>query len=171
MPKLLIYLLVAITGISAATATESNTPIKSLLLSKHDGTEIVLMLDETPTITFDKSMYDFSAWNAHIRTDGFVIDIAPSEIRSIIPSERVFSGINEILAPGNNGDVFLDYRGEDILIETSTEGITAEIYDFSGIRHLHRQLMPGTTVIRLNHLSKGYYIIKVGSQTLKINKL
>lgn len=171
MPRLLISLLVAITGISAATATETNTSIKSLLLSKHDGTEIVLMLDEMPTITFDMNMSNFSAWNAHIRTDGFVIDVAPSEIRSIVPSERVFSGINEILAPGNNGDVYLDYRGEDILIETSKEGIAIEIYDFSGIRHLHKQLMPGMTIIRLDHLPKGNYIIKIGSQTLKINKL
>lgn len=171
MKKLLLLLFLSISYSSITEAAESTAKdLKSLLLTKHDGTEIVLMFDQIPVISFDQNMQDCAAYNMTVRTVGSTITIPTSEVMSVIPSDLEVSDITEILSPGGEGDTSLDYLDGALLIDASHDGIILEVYNIAGVRQLYRVLPQGKSVLRLDALPKDFYIVKVGNQTLKIQK-
>lgn len=171
MKKLLLLLFLSLTCSSvteAAGLTAEN--LKSLLLTKHDGTEIVLMLEQSPVISFEQNVRECAAYNMTIKTTGSTITVPTSDVMSVIPSDLETSDITEILSPGNEGDISLDYLDGALLIDASHDDVILEVYNIAGVRQLYRVLPQGKTVLRLDSLPKDFYIVKVGNQTLKIQK-
>ena len=111
-----------------------------------------------------------SSLNMTVRTAGSTITVRTSEVMSVIPSDLEVSDITEILSPDNEGEISLDYLDGALLIETSHDDVILEVYNIAGVRQLYRVLPQGKSVLRLDALPKDFYIVKVGNQTLKIQK-
>lgn len=172
MKKLLLLLFLFLNCFSYAEADRLPAEsIKSLVLTKHDSTEIVLLLKKKPLISFEHNTSQYAAYIMKIQTTGSTVTIPTSEVKSLVPSETELSGVTEILSPGNVGETSLDYLDGALLIETSHDAVTLEVYNIAGVRQLYQVLPQGKTVLRLDTLPKDFYIVKVGNQTLKIQKL
>ena len=128
------------------------------------------MLEQSPVISFEPNVRECAAYNMTIKTAGSTITVPTSDVMSVAPSDLEVSDITEILSPGGEGDTSLDYLDGALLIDASHEGIILEVYNIAGVRQLYRVLPQGKSVLRLDALPKDFYIVKVGNQTLKIQK-
>ena len=129
------------------------TSIESLTLNV-GGSPVVIMLAEHPVITY-------SGNTLHIKTASTVVDVPVSEITDCVFQNA--TSIRSVEIPG-----LQTLRGE-LQFSSLIPGSRVEVFNVEGFK-LQEVVVDseGKAKVSMDHLSKGVYVIRSASQTIKI---
>ncbi len=146
------YALSLLTILPAYLATYAH---QSLIVHLYGGTEVTFNLEDKPVISFDNGSLTVGGRN-----------FALSDVSKYTFSQS--SGIEGIDA---GAAIMIDSYG-NIIIPGNTDAVNVAVYDMNGHTMSVNPVTTasGTVSVSLAHLADGYYLIKIGHETLKIHK-
>lgn len=138
---------------------------QSIILAKHDGTEIAILLSDSPKITFSREEENFTGSYMVLTTAKAQYELEVADLNSVKISEGLPTAIDDITAP--DGSTTIIAEGDAVVITTDKSARFA-IYTILGTTVHNSMISAGVTHYPLSRLSAGIYIFRVDNKSVKI---
>lgn len=139
---------------------------QSIVLVKHDGTEIAILLSDSPKITFSRDEENFTGSHMVLTTTKAQYELEVSDLSGVKMSEAVPASVDDITSPDGSTTIMAD--GDAVVITTDKPSRFA-VYTLLG-KTVHTAMIPaGVTHYPLSRLSVGIYIFRIDNKSVKIH--
>ncbi|HEY9543040.1 T9SS type A sorting domain-containing protein [Prevotella sp.] len=152
MKKIIITLIVLVCSITHLSAQSP----KSLIVSFNDGTTQLFALSALPDIKMENNKMTITAGSAVAEYElykikSFTFSGTATDIKDIVQQNGLTIEGNQLIIPGKNADV--------------------SVYSMNGNHvNIMPTRLPQATILNLESLPKGFYIIKANGKSTKITK-
>ncbi len=138
---------------------------QSIVLAKHDGTEIALLLSDSPKITFSRDEATYSGDHMVLTTANARYELEVAELSGLKISESTPTAIEEITSP--DGATTIEAEGDAVVI-TTDKPAQFSIFTLLGTTIHSASIPSGVTHYPLGNLTPGIYIFRVDNKSVKI---